>query len=107
MSLGDRVKDWQVCGISQAGGAVAVGGGMFVFDFYSPTVGASARFSFVGGGIGAGGNASGTTLPLEYGSIGPWSSIKPEEPFSFWDLNQAWGRVSSAGFGMGVTFGVV
>jgi hypothetical protein len=105
MSLGDKANDWQVCAAMQIAGADVIGAGVFVFDFYSQSADVSARFKFKGAGVGAGGNASGTMIPEEIGKFGPWSSIECEEPFSVWDLNGAWGRISALSGGTGLLFG--
>ena len=106
MSLGDKQSDWQVCGAIAVAAADVAGAGLFVFDFYSKNAGGTGRFVFKGAGIGLGGNASGTMVPDEIGPFGPWSSITVDEPFSIWDLNGAWGRLSSASMGAGLLFGV-
>ncbi len=107
MGLGDKVDDWQACGIMQVAGGDVAAAGLFVFDFYSAKAAVTGRFTFKGGGLGIGGNASGTALPADIGTFGPWSSVSCDKPFSIWNLNGAWGRISTLGFGMGVTFGVV
>jgi hypothetical protein len=107
MGLGDRVNDWQACGLMQVAGGEGVAAGLFIFDFYSAAAGLTGRFTFKGGGIGIGGNASGTVVPSQIGPFGPWSSVDCDTPFSIWDLNGAWGRITSASVGMGLEFGVV
>lgn len=107
MGLDTQANDWQVCGVMQVAAGEGVAAGLMVFDFFSPTAGVSARFTFKGVGMGLGGDASGTALPDQIGPFGPWSSITADKPFSVWALNGAWGRVTSAGVGMGVTFGVL
>lgn len=107
MGLGDKVSDWHACGLIQVAGGDAIAAGVFVFDFYSATANVTGRFTFRGGGIGIGGNASGTAVPSQIGPFGPWSSIDCDNPFSIWDLNGAWGRLTSLSVGMGLEFGVV
>jgi len=107
MGVGRSADDWQVCGICQiaAGDVIAAGG--FVFDFYSETAAITARMIFSGPGAGLGGNASGTGLPVQGASFGPWSSIECDKSFSILDLNGAWGRLTSANIGVPITFGAV
>jgi hypothetical protein len=105
MSLDKKVSDWQVCAAMQAAGADLIGAGLFIFDFYSKSLDLSARFKFRGGGVGAGGNASGTTVFEEIGQFGPWTEIGCDEPFCVWDLNGAWGRISALSGGVGLLFG--
>ncbi|MGA2776910.1 MAG: hypothetical protein ABSF94_05085 [Steroidobacteraceae bacterium] len=105
MSLDTKAKDWQVCMLLNIAAGAVVAAGTYRFDFYSESAGLTARFKFVGAGLGAGGNLSGALLPADIGSFGPWSSIKCDQSFSVWDLNGSWGRLTSVSFGMGVTLG--
>ncbi len=107
MGLDTKSSDWQVCGILNAAGAEVLAAGLYVFDFFSQAANTTARFAFKGVGIGIGGDASGGVLPANLGPFTPWSSIHCDKPFSVWDLNGAWGRVTNAGYGMGVTFGIM
>lgn len=107
MGLETKANDWQVCGVMSVAAGATLGAGVFVFDFYSPTADLTARFTFKGVGAGLGGDASGTALPAQIGPFGPWSSISCDESFNVWDLNGAWGRLTNACVGMGVTFGSV
>jgi hypothetical protein len=107
MGLSTQASDWQVCGVMQVAGAATVGAGWYVFDFYSATAGICGRFNFRGGGIGAGGNASGTALPIEGMGFSPWSSIETDHSFSLSDLNNCWGRLTSLSIGVAVQVGVL
>lgn len=116
MSLGMKVDDWQVCGVLSLAGSSGIGGGVFVFDFYSDSAKLSARFTFKGGGVGLGGeyqggsiggDGSGTAVPDDIGPFGPWSKITCAKKFSVWDLNGAWGRLTTLSSGVGLTIGVV
>ena len=106
MGLGTKAEDWQVCGLVTVAGGYVVGAGLFVFDFYSPTAGLTARFTFTGVGFGAGGNAGGTTAG-DVGRFTAFSDIEAITPFSVWDLNGAWGRVGSFGAGIGLAYSIV
>ena len=106
MGLDTRATDWQACGVVTVAGGDVLGAGLFVFDFYSEAAGLTARFTFKGVGIGAGGNAGGTTV----GDIGPYTSftaLTVKNAFNVWDLNGAWGRVGSFGAGIGLSYGIV
>lgn len=105
MALGTAANDWQACMILSIAGGAGIAAGTYRFDFYSPTAGLGARFKFVGMGVGEGGDLSGTALPAQLGPFGPWSSIDCDRPFSVWDLNGSWGRLSSVNVGMGVGLG--
>jgi hypothetical protein len=116
MSLGIKANDWQACGVLSLAGSDGIGGGLFIFDFFSAKANLTARFTFKGGGVGLGGkyngeswggDASGTAMPADVGSFGPWSSIKCSKEFSVWDLNGAWGRLTTLSGGIGLTFGFV
>ncbi len=107
MGLGDKASDWQVCGLMQVAAGATLAAGMYGFDFYSAALNTTGRFRLSGAGVGAGGNASGTMLPLEGMGFSPWSSIDCDEPFSINDLNNCWGRLSSLSVGVGVQVGVV
>lgn len=116
MSLGMKASDWQVCGVMSLAGSDGVGGGLFFFDFYSAKANLTARFTFKGAGVGlggsykgtsVGGDASGTAVPEDIGPFGPWSSIECTKEFCVWDLNGAWGRLTTLGGGIGLTFGFV
>jgi hypothetical protein len=80
---------------------------LFVFDFYSPSNDLSARFTFKGGGAGAGGNVGGTALGGDVGPYTSFSEIEVKNAFSVWDLNGAWGRVASFGVGTGLGYSIV
>lgn len=116
MGFGDRVNDWQVCGVLSLAGSDGIGAGLFIFDFYSAKANLTARFTFKGGGVGLGGeyqggsiggDGSGTGLPEDIGPFGQWSSIECTKEFSVWDLNGAWGRLTTLSSGVGLTIGVV
>ena len=107
MGLSDKVSDWQVCGVIQAAAGAGLAAGMYIFFFYSSAANLSARFRLSGVGAGAGGNASGTALPVEGMGFSPWSSIECDKPFSVYDLNNCWGRLSTLSVGAGVQVGVV
>jgi len=107
MAIETRAGDWQVCLLLSLAGGAGVAAGTYRLDFYSASAGISARFKFFGVGIGEGGNLSGTLLPAEIGSFGPWSGITCDQNFSVWDLNGSWGRLSSVTIGLGVTLGPV
>jgi hypothetical protein len=107
MGLSTQATDWQVCGVMQGAAAAGVGGGVYIFDFYSSTAGICGRFTLTCAGIGVGGNASGTALPMESVGISPWTSISVDHPFSLSELNHCWGRISTLSVGVGVQVGVV
>lgn len=109
-----RTDDWQVCCLGQVAGGAGAGVGYFTFAFYSERAGGTARYYFTGGGIGAGGNASGVVNPADYGALSsPWTQMSSIpymqgiRPFNTYDLNGAGGRISSLGVGaLGSTYGV-
>jgi hypothetical protein len=103
MGLSTQATDWQVCGVIQGAAAVAVGGGVYVFDFYSQTADICGRFMLIGGGIGVGGNASGTALPLA--GFSPWTSIEVSNAFSLSELNHCVGSIQSLSIGVAVQYG--
>ena len=105
MGYYDKATDWQVCSVLSGAVAFEVAGGFFDFDFYSPTAGMTGRLRLGGLGAGVGGNASGTVLPLP--GQNPFTSINCDMAFSLDDLNGAWGRITQAGVGTGVGFGVM
>ncbi len=103
MAFATKVTDWQVCGLGGAAGAAGIAVGLYRFIFYSQSAGVSESFNLRGAGIGVGGNASGTTLPQDFGDYGsPWSSLDCDRAFSAADLRGAWGRFTTAGAGDGV-----
>lgn len=107
MGFDAKANDWQVCCLVDLAAGNVIGAGLYVFDFYSPTVGTTVRFKFHGLGIGLGGNASGTTLPDEVGPFGPWSQIACEKPFGVWDLNGSHGRLTNLSVGAAIVVGVL
>jgi hypothetical protein len=92
----------------QIAGADVVGAGLYTFDFYSKSVGVSARFVFKGVGAGLGGDASGFVVPHDFGDISSsWSTLECDQPFSVWDLNGAWGRLTDLGGGIGIQYSLL
>src|SRR5689334_18709896 len=107
MSLDVKASDWQVFGrVSVAGGA-GLGAGLYVFAFYSETASVSATFSFVGLGVGEGGNLGGLGVPEDVGPITAWTSLECDEPFSVWDLNGGWGRITYLGGAVGAGYSAI
>lgn len=107
MGVGRRTDDWQVCGIGQLAMGDGIAAGWYFFDFYSETAAITARMIFSGPGAGLGGDASGSAIPREIGGFGPWTAIKCDKSFCILDINGSWGRLTTAGLGMGLEFCVV
>jgi len=114
MGWNTRTTDWQVCGLGQVGYGAGYASGTYLFCFYSATAGVSGLYLFSGGGMGVGGNASGIINPADYGTVSsPWTQLADQSwggglrAFSSYDLNGAWGRISSLGVGgLGISYGV-
>jgi hypothetical protein len=100
MGLGTAANDWQCVCVLQAGGAAGAGGGAFMFDWYSPTANLSARFELLAGGVGAGGNLTGASLP------DAWSTVSCNQSFCVYDLDGADGWIESLSIGVGVQYSV-
>jgi hypothetical protein len=97
MGLDTQAADWQVFGrVSVAGGA-GISAGLYIFDFYSATAGVSAQFGFHGYGFGEGGNLGGLSPPEDVGPMTALSSLDCDRPFSIYDMDGAWGRISYLG----------
>ncbi len=88
------------------GAGVVIAGGVYLMDFYSPTVSTteSVRFRFSGLGLGLGGNLSSFALPGLVPDV--WCDIPARMAFNGWDLNGAEGAIGNAGVGVGVNVGV-
>ena len=107
MGLATQASDWQVFGrVSVAGGA-GISAGFYVWDFYSPTAGISAVFGFHGIGLGEGGNLGSIGAPDDVGPITSWSSIDCDQPFSVYDMDSAWGRISALGAAIGAGYSAI
>jgi len=108
MAFSTKVTDWQVCCFSGVAGGAVVAAGIYKFIFYSQQAGVSESFLLRGVGIGVGGNASGMTLPQDFGTLGsPWSAIDCDKAFSAADLRGSWGRLTTLGGGIGVQYALV
>jgi hypothetical protein len=107
MGWSTRATDWKVAGAAQVGGAAAVGGGIWCFVFQSETAQWSGMFAFGAVGLGEGGSIGGASLP-DFSSGGlNWSQLECDRAFSAADLNWSPGRLSTAGAGLAVGYGVV
>ena len=107
MGLATPASDWQVFGrVSVAAGAV-ISAGLYVWDFYSATAGVCARLGFNGVGLGAGGNLGSLGAPEDVGPLTVWSQIDCDKPFSVYDLNGAWGRVTALGGAVGAGYSAI
>lgn len=107
MGLGTKASDWEVCGLGDVGAARQVAAGIFLFDFRSQTAGITGRFRMSGAGMGVGGNASGTMIPLPDGMpLNHFTAIECDEPFSLYDLDNCWGRITTAGVGKVLGWGI-
>jgi hypothetical protein len=104
VGLDTQATDWQVFGrVSVAGGA-GVSAGLYIFNFFSGTAGISGLFGFHGYGFGEGGNLGGLGCTDDVGPITAWSSLECDRPFSIYDMNGAWGRISYLGGAVGVGY---
>ncbi|HEX7815857.1 hypothetical protein [Dyella sp.] len=98
MGWNTKVDDWQVMCVGQLGGGAGAGGGVFLFNFRSAALKEAHRFTFVGGGLAAGGNASGLSVPPDWSlPQAGYGDMKLDRPFSLDDLNLTAGRVSTIG----------
>ncbi|MCX7068684.1 MAG: hypothetical protein NTW85_13480 [Methylococcales bacterium] len=120
MSWKKKADDWQVTGVCQVGGAVTVGGGIWLFQFQSYDAGPEGHiFMFVGAGFGLGGSIGGASLPLgaildqlrgkKLVSSSPlsWSDIDCDSAFSADNLNYAPGRITTGGAGLAVGYSLL
>jgi hypothetical protein len=107
MGWNTKASDWKVAGAAQVGGAAGLGAGAWTMIFQSEAANWSGMFAFIGGGIGEGGSIGGASMPdLSTGGLN-WSSLTCDQPFSAADLNWSGGRLSTAGAGLAVGYGVV
>jgi hypothetical protein len=107
MSLSTKANDWEVAGVAQVGGAAAVGGGVWWLEFRSSAAGMKETFMFGGLGIGVGGSVGGASAP-DFSTAQPsYSPLACERAFSIHDLNYSAGRLTTAGAGLAVGYGLV
>ncbi len=107
MGFETQASDWKVSGVAQVGGAAAVGGGAWTLIFKSDSADYAAMFAFLGGGLGAGGSVGGASMPdFSNGGLS-WTHIECDEAFSAADLNWSAGRLTTAGAGLAVGYGVI
>jgi hypothetical protein len=106
MGYSTRATDWEASGIAQVGGGAGPAAGYFLFSFRSREADILANFVFSGAGIGLGGSAGGASAPdFETGDIS-WSSITCTNSFSANDLHNCFGRLTTAGAGFAIGYGV-
>lgn len=104
-----KTTDWQVCCLGQGAVGAVYSAGTYLFCFYSADAGGAAFYSFSGGGVGVGGNLSGTLNPADLGAVSaPWSRLTNVpwvcgvSAFNTYDLNGAGGRLSTVGANAGI-----
>lgn len=102
-----KARDWKVAGMANVGGAVTVGAGVWTFVFQSQSAQYSGSFTFAGGGLGLGGSLGGASMPdFSTGGLS-WTSLECDRSFSAMDLHRSAGRLTTAGAGLAVGYGVV
>ncbi|MBT0957505.1 hypothetical protein IV417_08905 [Alphaproteobacteria bacterium KMM 3653] len=106
MSRVIKADDWKVAGAAQVGGAAVVGGGVWTFIFQSAHAHFSGMYTFTGFGLGAGGSMGGASMP-DFSSGGlSWTNLECDRSFSADDLDGSAGRLTTAGAGLAVGYGV-
>ncbi len=106
MGHGTRATDWGVAGVAQVGGAATVGGGLWMFEFKSVLAAARQPFVFIGAGLGLGGSMGGASAPDMSAGTPSYTSIACDRPFSVDDLSGSAGRLTTAGAGLALGYGV-
>jgi hypothetical protein len=108
MDLALAVKDWEVAGVAQVGGAAVVGAGAWWFEFRSPSKKLRELFMFVGAGLGGGGSIGGATAGIDFESQGlQYTAIVCERAFSVSDLDMSAGRLTVLGAGLAIGYGYI
>ncbi len=93
-------RDWQVAPLAQVGGAAILGGGIFWFEFVSPSKSIREQFAFTAIAFGVGGSVGGANL-----TPGSPTPITVDDNFSVYDLNNSAGRLTVAGASLAVGYG--
>ncbi len=106
MGNGTNVTDWEVAGVAQVGGAATVGGGVWMFEFKSTLAAVKQPFIFVGGGLGLGGSMGGASAPDMSSGTPSYTALTCDRAFSINDLSGSAGRLTTAGAGLSVGYGV-
>ena len=107
MGWSTTARDWKVAGAAQIAGAFGPGAGVWTFILQSETAGHSGMFLFAAVGLGGGGSLGGASMP-DWSTGGlSWTSLECDRAFSAADLNWSAGRLSTAGAGLAVGYGVV
>jgi len=106
MSRKIHADDWKVAGAAQVGGAAVVGGGVWTFIMQSAKANFSGMFTFTGYGLGAGGSLGGASMPDWQSGGLSWTELECERAFSANDLDGSAGRLTTAGAGLSVGYGV-
>jgi hypothetical protein len=107
MGLATAASDWQVFGRVSVAGGLGISAGFYVWDFYSATAGISAVLGFHGVGLGEGGNLGSIGAPDDVGPLTAWSQIDCDQPFSVYNLNGAWGRITALGGAVGAGYSAI
>ncbi|MBY6049775.1 hypothetical protein KUV47_20285 [Vannielia litorea] len=101
-----KAADWRVAGLAQIGGAAAVGGGVWTFEMRSATANHRGTYTFTGYGLGVGGSLGGASMPdFSTGGLS-YTDLECERAFSADDLHGSAGRLTTAGAGLSVGYGV-
>jgi len=106
MGNGTKVTDWEVAGVAQVGGAATLGGGAWMFEFKSTLAAVKQAFVFVGAGLGVGGSVGGASAPDFSAGTPSYTAITCDRAFSVDDLSGSAGRLTTAGAGLAVGYGV-
>jgi hypothetical protein len=110
MKLNSKVADWKICGIAQVGGAGGLGAGIWWFELKSDSLGLREPVMFLGAGVGVGGSIGGASGPdlSDLGNAKPaYADLTCDRAFSVGDLDMSAGRITSAGVGLAVGYGLV
>jgi len=107
MGRGTKATDWEVAGVAQVGGAATVGGGLWMFEFKSSLAGMKVPFLFIGAGLGLGGSIGGASAPDMSSGQPSYTALRCDRAFGVDDLSGSAGRLTTAGAGMAVGYGVV
>ena len=105
MGYYEQARDWECCGIANAGGGIVAGGGIYLFEFRSRAANYRAVYTFMGVGASLGGGFGGTAAPspgdFARPSVPPnlWSNVRGHynRSFSAYNLNNTSGWLGTAG----------
>jgi hypothetical protein len=121
MGYTTEADDWEVQGVCQVGVGAGFAGGIWLFEFWSADADYDGFFIFAGLGLGLGGSLGGGGAPMK--SIvrqlqgaktnalqqheDNFSTLECENKFSAAQLHMAAGRLTTAGGGAAIGYGLV